>query len=68
AALLLLTVLATASTTLQTTVMASVSLFSWVILWGPLEALLFDWTEPARANRALHHLMAMDVTVDPRPA
>ncbi|MGL4651663.1 MAG: hypothetical protein ACRC1H_19805, partial [Caldilineaceae bacterium] len=56
AALLLLTVLATASTTLQTTVMASVSLFSWVILWGALEALLFDWTEPAAANRALHHL------------
>lgn len=61
--LLFTTVLAGASMTIQTLVVASISVFAWVILWDPLEALLFDWAPPARENRALGHVLDMQVVV-----
>lgn len=52
-----------ASDVAKTLVAASISVFAWVILWDPLEALLFDWAAPARENRALAHIMDMRVVV-----
>lgn len=64
--LLFTTVLAGVSTDIMTLVAASISVFAWVILWDPLEALLFDWAPPARENRALAHVMDMRVVVQSR--
>lgn len=64
--LIFTTVFAAASDTAKTLVAASISVFAWVILWDPLEALLFDWAAPARENRALAHLMDMHVVVQNR--
>lgn len=61
--LLFTTVWAAASDTVKTLVVASISVFAWVILWDPLEALLFEWAAPARENRALAHIMDMQVVV-----
>lgn len=64
--LLFTTVFAAAADIVKTLVAASISVFAWVILWDPLEALLFDWAAPARENRALAHIMDMHVVVQPR--
>lgn len=64
--LLLATILADASAFYQTIVGGAVALFAWIIVWGPLEALLFDWAAPARENRALTHIMNMQIVVEPR--
>ncbi|MFN8464825.1 MAG: hypothetical protein U0X20_04705 [Caldilineaceae bacterium] len=64
--LLFNTVWAGASQTVVYLVAASISVFAWVILWDPLEALVFDWAPPARENRALAHIMDMDVVVQSR--
>ena len=39
--------------------------FAWVILWTPLEALLFDWVEPTRENRVFAQIQQMRVAVQP---
>lgn len=62
--LLISTLFANASQVVQGMIYASTSVFVWVILWDPLEALLFDWAQPARENRALERLMAMEVAVE----
>lgn len=64
AILLISTLFAGASQVVQGMIYASTSVFVWVILWDPLEALLFDWAMPARENRALERLMAMNVEVE----
>ena len=64
--LLFNTVWAGAGQTVQYLVAASISVFAWVILWDPLEALVFDWAPPARENRALAHIKDMDVVVQSR--
>jgi hypothetical protein len=64
--LLFNTVWAGASDTVVYLVAGSISVFAWVILWDPLEALVFDWAPPARENRALAHIMDMDVVVQSR--
>lgn len=46
-------------------VAASISVFVWVILWDPMEKLLFDWVTPALENRHLHGIMDMDLVVEP---
>ncbi len=66
AVILFRTVFAGASTTIQAIVAASISLFAWVIIWDPLEALIFDWAAPARENRALAHAMNLQVVVEKR--
>lgn len=65
--LLFNTVWAGANEAVQFLVAASISVFAWVILWDPLESLVFDWAPPARENRALGHIMDMDVVVQSRP-
>jgi hypothetical protein len=64
--LLFATVWASASDTVKFLVSASISVFAWVILWDPLEALLFDWAAPTRENRALAHIKDMQVVVQSR--
>lgn len=65
-ALLLSTVLAGLPSNTQTIIVGATSLFAWVTVWGPLEALLFDWAAPARENRALTQIMNMQVAVELR--
>ena len=36
----------------QGMIAGAVCVFSWVILWDPLEALLFEWVEPTHARTA----------------
>jgi hypothetical protein len=64
--LLFTTVFAAATDIVKTLAAASISVFAWVILWDPLEALLFEWAAPARENRALAHIIDMHVVVQPR--
>ena len=61
--LLLTTVLANASPVVQGMITGGLCVFAWVILWDPLEALLFDWVAPTRENRVLAQIMKMHVTV-----
>lgn len=65
--LLLTTVFAGAPSLFQGLITGGVSVFAWVILWDPLEALLFDWAQPARESRALEHIAQMQVIIQPAP-
>jgi hypothetical protein len=47
-------------------VAASISVFVWVILWDPMEKLLFDWVSPAMENRILRGIMDMTIVVEPQ--
>jgi hypothetical protein len=49
-----------------TLVAACISVFVWVILWDPMEKLLFDWVSPAMENRTLRGIMAMPIVVEPQ--
>lgn len=57
--------LANAGSVVQTLVLGSASIFAWVIMWDPLERLLFDWVSPSLENRVLHSLLTIDVRVQP---
>jgi hypothetical protein len=46
-------------------VAACISIFVWVILWDPLEKLIFDWVTPAMENRHLRGIMDMDLIIEP---
>jgi hypothetical protein len=65
ASLLVSNVLANADPVLQGLVVASASVFAWVIMWDPLERLLFDWVGPSLENRILRRVMRMKVVVEP---
>jgi hypothetical protein len=56
---------AQADTTVAALVVASISVFVWVILWDPMEKLIFDWVTPAMENRHLRGIMDMDLVVEP---
>jgi hypothetical protein len=56
---------AQADTTAATLVVASISVFVWVILWDPMEKLIFDWVTPAMENRHLRGIMDMDLVIEP---
>jgi hypothetical protein len=43
----------------------SISVFVWVILWDPMEKLIFDWVTPALENRNLRGIMDMDLVIEP---
>ena len=62
-AVLTTTVLADISALAQGLIAGALCVFSWVIVWDPLEALLFDWVEPTRANRVFAQIQKMRVTV-----
>lgn len=56
---------AQADTTVAALVVTSISVFVWVILWDPMEKLIFDWVSPALENRILRGVMNMDLVVEP---
>lgn len=64
--LLLNSALENASDALRGVVAASVSVFVWVILWDPMEKLLFDWVEPSQENRILRKLQGVDIDIRPK--
>ena len=47
-------------------VAASISVFVWVILWDPMEKLLFDWVEPHIENNILRKLQDIAIVVRPK--
>jgi len=63
--LLFKTIFAAVSDTAGVVVAASISVFVWVILWDPMEKLIFDWVTPALENRNLRGIMDMDLVVEP---
>lgn len=65
--LLVSTVLANADPVVQGLVIACASVFAWVIMWDPLERLLFDWVGPSLENRILRQIMRMKIAVEPDP-
>lgn len=64
--LLLNSVFAGASDTAKGVVAASVSVFVWVILWDPMEKLLFDWVQPRLENNVLRKLQGIDIVIRPK--
>jgi len=50
----------------STVVAACISVFVWVVLWDPMEKLLFDWVSPAMENRTLRGIMNMTIIVEPQ--
>lgn len=62
--LLVTTVFKDASQVVQGLILATTSVFVWVIMWDPLEALLFEWAEPARENRAFEQIMRMQLAIE----
>jgi hypothetical protein len=63
--LLFNTIFAAVSDTVGVVVAASISVFVWVILWDPMEKLIFDWVTPALENRHLRGIMDMDLVIEP---
>ena len=61
--LLLTTVLANSPAIVQGMMTGGLCVFAWVILWDPLEALLFEWVTPTRENRVFAQIMKMRVSV-----
>jgi len=49
----------------QVATVATISLFAWVSLWDPLEALIFNPIALMRENFTLRRISAMDIVVEP---
>ncbi len=64
--LLMNSVFAGAADSVKTLVAACVSVFVWVILWDPMEKLLFDWVSPYMENNILRRLSAVDIVIRPK--
>jgi hypothetical protein len=65
--LLMVNVFADATTTVRSLVAGVTSIFAWVVIWTPLEKLLFDWVDPALENRILHKIGAMKIALVSEP-
>lgn len=64
--LLFNSVFADASDMARGIVAASISVFVWVILWDPMEKLLFDWVQPRLESNILRRLQGIDIVVRPK--
>jgi hypothetical protein len=64
--LLFNTVFAGAPDSVKTLVAASISVFVWVILWDPMEKLLFDWVQPHMENNILRRISTLDIIIRPK--
>ena len=64
--LLFNTMFAGLSDTVGVVVAASISVFVWVILWDPMEKLLFDWVPPHMENTILRRIPTLDIVIRPR--
>jgi hypothetical protein len=62
--ILLLPALSNASQVIQGIVIGFFSVFAWVIMWDPMEKLLFDWVSPFLENRILRRMMDLDIVVE----
>ena len=51
---------------IKTLVAASISVFVWVILWDPMEKLLFDWVQPHMENTILRRIPTLDIVIRPK--
>ena len=51
----------------QSIVVGFFSVFVWVILWDPMNRLLFNWVQPFLENRILRRMLEMDITVEAQP-
>ena len=49
--------------TVKGIVAAAISVFVWVILWDPMEQLLFDWVQPRLENNILRKIQGIDVVI-----
>jgi hypothetical protein len=65
AGLLVLGPLADASNVVQGLIIGCASVFAWVIMWDPLERLLFDWVNPSLENRVLRRMLETEVDIQP---
>jgi hypothetical protein len=61
--LLFNTIWAGAAQGVKTLVAASISVFVWVILWDPMEKLLFDWVQPHMENTILRRIQTLDIVI-----
>jgi hypothetical protein len=64
--LLLNSIFAGAPDSVKTLIAASISVFVWVILWDPMEKLLFDWVQPHMENTILRRIPTLDVVIRPK--
>ena len=64
--LLFNSVFAGASDTVKGVIAASISVFVWVILWDPMEKLLFDWVQPRLENNILRKLQDIAIVIRPK--
>ena len=64
--LLFNTVFDSAPDSVKTLVAASLSVFVWVILWDPMEKLLFDWVQPHMENTILRRIPTLDIVIRPK--
>lgn len=64
--LLFTRVFTNASQTVEAIVAASISVFVWVILWDPMESLLFDWVQPRLENNILRKVEDIDIVIRPK--
>jgi len=64
--LLFNSVFADVSDTVRGIVAASISVFVWVILWDPMEQLLFNWVQPRIENNILRKLQGIDIVIRPK--
>lgn len=42
-----------------------VIILAWVLLWNPLDKLLFEWVEPWEQNAMLHKITSMEIVIEP---
>lgn len=64
--LLFTRVFTNASQTVEGIVAASISVFVWVVLWDPMESLLFDWVQPRLENNILRKIQDLDIVIRPK--
>jgi hypothetical protein len=64
--LLLNSIFAAAPDSVKTLLAASISVFVWVILWDPMEKLLFDWVQPHMENSILRRIPTLDIVIRPK--
>jgi len=57
--------LASASSTAKGILAGFMSVFTWVLLWDPMEKLLFEWVSPSLESRTLRKMMDLEIVIQP---
>lgn len=63
--LLFFVIFPNAPDSVKVVVAATISLFAWVTLWDPLEALVFNPIAPMREDFVLRRLITLEIVVEP---